>query len=325
MMAAQLIAAHNAAMECYRRAMIGEQTFEGRRENLAQANKLSRTYATLLEALNRHRGKGQQKVTVEHVHVHSGGQAVVGVVATPGGGDRTKSEDQPRDQKSRIWSAAEAKAETMIPIGSDTVGDPDRFRSLADLREMLMALPATGEDNGHVALLMRRCDGGRREVLERIGLMPEAGIPGDAWVRAAQPKRDMQIAVMQKDVAELIANGQPLTLFGDCLILDLDLSAGNLPAGSRLRVGSATLEVTPEPHNGCRKFRARFGDDALRFVSVRELRHRNLRGIYMCVAEGGEVKTGDPVDVMFRPRLRAADVELVSAHAPADPSEHAKV
>jgi hypothetical protein len=95
MMAAQLIAAHNAAMECYRRGMIGEQTFEGRRENLAQANKLSRTFATLLEALNHHRGKGQQKVTVEHVHVHSGGQAVVGVVEHPGGGDRAKSEDQP--------------------------------------------------------------------------------------------------------------------------------------------------------------------------------------------------------------------------------------
>src|SRR5215204_4370984 len=61
-------------MECYRRAIIGDQTFEGRRENLAQANKLSRTYATLLEALNRHRGKGQQKVTVEHVHVHAGGR-----------------------------------------------------------------------------------------------------------------------------------------------------------------------------------------------------------------------------------------------------------
>ena len=95
MMAAQLIAAHHAAMECYRRAMLSEQTFEGRRENLAQANKLSRTYATLLEALNRHRGKGQQKVTVEHVHVHSGGQAVVGVVGMPGGGDHTKLEDQP--------------------------------------------------------------------------------------------------------------------------------------------------------------------------------------------------------------------------------------
>jgi len=95
MMAAQLIAAHNAAMECYRRAMIGEQTFEGRRENLNQANKLSRTWATLLDALNKHRGKGQQKVTVEHVHVHAGGQAMVGTIETPGGGDRNKSEEQP--------------------------------------------------------------------------------------------------------------------------------------------------------------------------------------------------------------------------------------
>jgi hypothetical protein len=80
MLAAQLLASHNAAMECYRRAMISEQSFEGRKENLSQANKLSRTHATLLEALNRHRGKGQQKVTVEHVHVHEGGQAIVGNV-----------------------------------------------------------------------------------------------------------------------------------------------------------------------------------------------------------------------------------------------------
>ncbi len=85
MMAAQLIAAHNAAMECYRRAMIGKQTFEGRRENLNQASKLSRTWATLLDALNKHRGKGQQKMIVEHVHVHSGGQAVVGTIEGPGG------------------------------------------------------------------------------------------------------------------------------------------------------------------------------------------------------------------------------------------------
>jgi hypothetical protein len=86
MMAAQLIAAHSASMECYRRAMLGEQTFEGRSENLNQANKLSRTFTMLLDALNRHRGKGQQKVTVEHIHVHSGAQAVVGVVETRGVG-----------------------------------------------------------------------------------------------------------------------------------------------------------------------------------------------------------------------------------------------
>ena len=94
MIAAQLLAAHNASMECYRRAMIPQQSLESRRENLNQANKLSRTYATLLESLNRHRGKGQQKVMVEHVHVHAGGQAVVGMVEAPGGGAGPKSEDQ---------------------------------------------------------------------------------------------------------------------------------------------------------------------------------------------------------------------------------------
>jgi hypothetical protein len=65
MLAAQMVAAHSATMECYRRAMNREQTFEGRRENLNQANKLSRTYTMQMDALSRHRGKGQQKVTVE--------------------------------------------------------------------------------------------------------------------------------------------------------------------------------------------------------------------------------------------------------------------
>jgi hypothetical protein len=121
MIAAQLLAAHNAAMECYRRAMIAEQTFEGRSESLNQATKLSRTYTVLLEALNRHRGKGQQKVTVEHIHVHSGGQAVVGVIETPGGGDRPKIEDQPH----AIAHAPGAKMPSpdseraSVPIASD--------------------------------------------------------------------------------------------------------------------------------------------------------------------------------------------------------------
>ena len=123
MIAAQLLAAHNASMECYRRAMIPQQSFEGRRENLNQANKLSRTYAALLEALNRHRGKGQQKVTVEHVHVHSGGQAVVGVVEPAEGGDRAKSEDQPHAKQiahapqPEMWSAD--KEREPVPVAGD--------------------------------------------------------------------------------------------------------------------------------------------------------------------------------------------------------------
>src|SRR5690242_17550208 len=90
MIAAQLIACHNAAMECYRRAMNSQ--LPARDYHLNQANKLSRTYATLLDSLNKHRGKGQQKVTVEHVHVHQGGQAIVGHVEHQGGGVTHKTE-----------------------------------------------------------------------------------------------------------------------------------------------------------------------------------------------------------------------------------------
>jgi hypothetical protein len=186
-------------------------------------------------------------------------------------------------------------------IDSNSVGDPDRFRSLDDLERMLEAMPPGNRDKGRVALIMTRHEGGRREALDRAVLEPDVGIPGDAWGRDADRDNDMQIAVMEKNVAEMIANGQPLILFGDCLFLDLDLCPANLPPGSRVQVGGAVLEVTPTPHNGCRKFRARFGDGALRFVSKRELRHRNLRGIYMRVATAGEVRAGDTADVISRP------------------------
>jgi hypothetical protein len=97
MVAAQMVAAHAATMECYRRAMVPTQTTEVRAMNLGMANKSSRTFAALLEALNRHRGKGgKQTVRVEHVHVHAGGQAVVGVVDTQGGeGDGRKNAKRP--------------------------------------------------------------------------------------------------------------------------------------------------------------------------------------------------------------------------------------
>ncbi|MCQ0990356.1 hypothetical protein [Jiella marina] len=84
MLATQMIATHNAAMECYRRAMLSEQTFAGRDMALSQANRLVRSYATLVGALDKHRGKGQQTVRVEHVHVHQGGQAIVGNVSHAG-------------------------------------------------------------------------------------------------------------------------------------------------------------------------------------------------------------------------------------------------
>jgi MOSC domain-containing protein YiiM len=105
---------------------------------------------------------------------------------------------------------------------------------------------------------------------------------------------------MQVDVVRLIVNGQSFILFGDNLFLELDFFVQNFFVGSWVRVGGAILEVTPMPHNGCRKFLSRFGQDALRFVSERELRHRNLRGIYMRVVESGDVRTGDRVEVITR-------------------------
>ena len=182
---------------------------------------------------------------------------------------------------------------------SQSVGDSARFRSLAELEAGQRATRAPS-DAGRIEAIVRRGENGRRESMQHARLSIELGLPDDAWSR--DPERDptMQLAVMQLDVAELIANGQPLTLFGDNLFVSLDLSAANLPTGSRLRAGGVTFEVTPMPHNGCRKFQARFGADALRFVCAQALRHLNLRGIYLRVVEAGDVQRGDAITVISR-------------------------
>ena len=114
----------------------------------------------------------------------------------------------------------------------------------------------------------------------------------------------MQLTAIRENVAQLIGNGQDLTVFGDNLFVDLDLSAANLPVGSRIRVGEALVEVSPMPHDGCAKFKQRFGTDALRFVSGKALRAQNLRGIYWTAVEPGEVRVGDTIDVLSRPYRR---------------------
>lgn len=85
MLAVQMVGTHTAALECLRRAAVDGQTFAGRDMALKHAQKLMVLYAKQLETLNKHRGKGQQRVTVEHVNVAPGGQAIVGNVNT---GDR---------------------------------------------------------------------------------------------------------------------------------------------------------------------------------------------------------------------------------------------
>jgi MOSC domain-containing protein YiiM len=180
-------------------------------------------------------------------------------------------------------------------------GDARRHQALAELEAGLGRLSTAFTETGRVALIVRRHPDGEREVLERIRLSVEEGVPGDGWNRRPPRDPEAQLAVMRREVAELIANGQPLTTFGDNLFVDLDLADANLPLGSRLRVGKAVVVVTPKPHNGCVKFRGRFGPDALRFVQAKPTRDQNLRGVYWKVVEAGEAEAGDPIEVLARP------------------------
>lgn len=82
-------------------------------------------------------------------------------------------------------------------------------------------------------------------------------------------------------------------LAGDQLFLDLDLSDANLPTGSRLAVGEAIVEITAPPHLGCKKFTARFGLEAMRFVNSPVGRELQLRGVNAKVKQGGRIGVGD--------------------------------
>jgi hypothetical protein len=179
-------------------------------------------------------------------------------------------------------------------------GDAARHLSLEDLQLRFAELAPPPRESGVLRMIVRRRADGGRDILPRVTLSPEQGLPGDRWERRSREPNE-QLAVMRREVAELIANGQPLTTFGDNLFVDLDLTAENLPAGTRLRVGRALLEMSPEPHEGCRKFKGRFGQDALKFVSGLASRGQNLRGVYWKVIEAGEVAVGDPIQLLSRP------------------------
>lgn len=181
------------------------------------------------------------------------------------------------------------------PITSASIGQPAHFLTFAQLQTAHRALPPAPQQVGRVHAIVRRGEQGLRASLPHVHLTPTSGIPGDAWGRRENPKLDGQLTVMQREIAELIANGQPLELFGDNLIVEFDLAEPQLPIGAQLTMGTATFEVTPKPHNGCKKFLVRFGADALRFVSLPETRPLNLRGVYMRVIEAGDVQVGDPI------------------------------
>jgi hypothetical protein len=107
MLAVQMVAAHSAAMRCLKVAIPGNQTFPGMQASINMATKLMRTYTAQVEALNKHRNKAKQTVIVKHVHVHEGGQAIVGNVdhSKGGGGKHEKPVTTPCKRSVRSQDA----------------------------------------------------------------------------------------------------------------------------------------------------------------------------------------------------------------------------
>lgn len=174
-------------------------------------------------------------------------------------------------------------------------GDPDCHLSLRELRAAWQDLPAQSADQGRLALICQRRPDGGRDTPDEARLTRAEGLVGDGWSRRPPRDPEAQIAVINHALAQLLANGQPVTHSGDNLYVDLDLAAAHWPTGCRLQVGEAVVMVSPKPHNGCAKFHDRFGADALRFVQDSATRSRNLRGIYWQVVEDGRIWQGAPI------------------------------
>jgi MOSC domain-containing protein len=156
-------------------------------------------------------------------------------------------------------------------------------------------------DGGVLDLIVRRPTVNEREVLEQAELDLVEGLVGDTWNRRrskstpdGSPNIEMQITVINSRAASLVARDESRwQLAGDQLYIDMDLSAANLPAGTRLQLGAAIIEVTAPPHLGCQKFVARFGLEAMKFVNSPLGRELRLRGLHARVVQPGTIRRGD--------------------------------
>jgi MOSC domain-containing protein YiiM len=179
-----------------------------------------------------------------------------------------------------------------------------RHRTEDELAAGMDAVRAAPRDAGTVEMVVRRPAVDEREVVAEGHLAREDGLVGDDWKQrgsrsmpdgSANP--DRQVTVMSARLVDLLAGGDRSAwpLAGDQLYVDLDLSESNLPAGTRLAVGTALVEVTEPPHTGCAKFSARFGSAALRLLNTPEGRAMRLRGMHVRVLEPGVVRPGDAI------------------------------
>lgn len=174
---------------------------------------------------------------------------------------------------------------------------------MKELEAGLAAIRQSPKDVGVLELIARRPQIGEREVLDEGELTLAEGLVGDSWSRRPSPRTadgaahpDMQLNIMNsRTIALLAQEKERWALAGDQLYIDLDLSRDNVPPGTLLALGAAVIQVTDQPHTGCKKFMERFGPDALRFVNSPVGRELQLRGINARVVQPGVIRVGDPV------------------------------
>jgi hypothetical protein len=175
-------------------------------------------------------------------------------------------------------------------------------QTTADLDAQLDLIAAAPPDVGTLDLVVCRPAVDERRVLASGELVVGRGLVGDNYVERGNPRMPdgmadplAELNVMSARALRAVAGADHArwALAGDQLIVDFDLSEANAPAGTRLQVGSAVIEVTAKPHNGCAKFSERFGVDAARWVNSRK--DLRLRGICAVVVRSGTVAPGDAI------------------------------
>lgn len=174
-------------------------------------------------------------------------------------------------------------------------------RSTDELDTQLAAVRSAPTDGGELQLIVRRPGVGEREALDEAKLDPAIGLDGDNWfVRGSKHSDDgaaeapKQLTIMSSRAAAAVAGDRAnWALAGDQLYVDMDISHENLPAGTRLRLGEALLEISEPPHTGCQKFTKRFGLDAMRWVNSDVGKPLRLRGVNCRIIESGTIRLGD--------------------------------
>lgn len=178
-----------------------------------------------------------------------------------------------------------------------------QYLSMTELEAGMDHIRQSPKDQGTLKMIVRRPNVDEREVLHEGELSTEEGLVGDTWkVRVSIHSKDgkansnKQITIMNaRAIALLAQNEEYWPLAGDQLYVDMDLSDDNLPPGTHLAIGSAILEVFPDPHTGCQKFSSRFGVEAMKFVNSPEGKRLHLRGINTKVIQAGIILAGDVV------------------------------